>query len=88
MNLTSERVDDRYLKILIVGETAITKVLRQLPAVLDSLQIAFEIDTDAISERDAVFHIEKEFLHRILPLIQGQPSTRRIFQETASQVFA
>jgi hypothetical protein len=63
MNLTSERVDYRYFKVLIVGEAVITKMLRKLFAVLDSLQVAFKVDPDPISERDAIFHIEKEFLH-------------------------
>ena len=78
MNLTSERVDDRYLKILIVGEAAITKMLRKLLAVLDSLQVAFEIDPDAISERDAVFHVEKEFLHGVTS--DTNPACRESFR--------
>jgi hypothetical protein len=64
MNLAPEGVDYRYLKVLIVGEAAITKMLRKLFAVLDSLKVAFKIGPDAISEWDAIFHIEKEFLHR------------------------
>jgi len=63
INLSPKRVDNRYLQVLIVGEAVIAKMLSQFFAVLDSLQIAFKIDADPVSQRDAVFHIEKEFLH-------------------------
>lgn len=51
------------------------------------VRLCVEADSDSISKGNAVFHIEKEFLHRVLPLIQGQPSTRRL-SRTASRVFA
>jgi hypothetical protein len=65
MNLSPKRVDYRYLEALIVGEALVTKVLRKLSTVLDSLQVAFKVDPDPVSHRDAIFHIEKELLHRV-----------------------
>jgi hypothetical protein len=37
MNLTSERVDDRYLKVFIVAQAVVAEVLCKLFAVLDCL---------------------------------------------------
>ena len=37
MNLTSERVDDGYLKVLIVAQAVVSKMLSKLFGVLDSL---------------------------------------------------
>jgi hypothetical protein len=64
MNLTSERVDDGYLKVFIVAQAVVAEVLSELFAVLDGLPVAFEVDPDLVSHRDAIFHVEKEFLHR------------------------
>jgi hypothetical protein len=63
VNLASEVVDDRYLEVLIVVQAAVAKVPRKLLAMCDGFQIAFEVDSDPVPHRDAVFHIEKEFLH-------------------------
>jgi hypothetical protein len=63
MDFTPERVDDGYLKVLIVAQAVLAKVLCKLFAVLDALLVAFKVDPDPISERDAIFHIEKELLH-------------------------
>ena len=63
VNLASERVDDGYLKVLIVAQAAVAKVPCKFFAVLDGFQVAFEVDPDPVSHWDAVFHIEKEFLH-------------------------
>ena len=63
MNLASERVDYRYLKILIVAQAAFTKVPSKLFAVLDRLRVASKVDPDPVSQGDAIFHIEKELLH-------------------------
>jgi hypothetical protein len=37
MNLTSERVDDRYLKVFIVAQAVVAEVLCKLFAALDCL---------------------------------------------------
>jgi hypothetical protein len=63
MDLTSELVDDRYLKVFIVAQAVVAEVLSELSTVLDGLQVAFEVDPDPVSHRDAIFHVEKEFLH-------------------------
>jgi hypothetical protein len=63
MDFPSDRVDHRYFKVLIVAQAVVAEMLRQLFAVCDSLKIALEVDPDPISERDAIFHIEKELLH-------------------------
>jgi hypothetical protein len=63
MDFPSERVDDGYLKVLIVAQAAVTEMLCKLFTVRDSLKIAIEVDPDPISKRDAIFHIEKELLH-------------------------
>jgi hypothetical protein len=39
-------------------------VLSEFFAVLDGLRVAFEVDPDFVSHRDAILHVEKEFLHR------------------------
>jgi hypothetical protein len=65
MNLSAKRVDYRYLKLLIVGEALVTKMPRKLLAVRDSFQVAFKVDPDPVSHRNAIFHIEKERLHGV-----------------------
>jgi hypothetical protein len=76
MNLTSKRVDDRYLKVFIVAQAVVAEVLSKLFAVLDGLQIAFEVDPDPVSHRDAILHVEKELLHclpQIASTIENHP---------------
>ena len=63
MDFPSGRVDNGYLKVLIVAQAAVAEMLRKLLAVRDSLKIALEVDPDPISKRDAIFHIKKELLH-------------------------
>jgi len=63
MDFPSSRVDDGYLKVLIVAQALVTEMLRKLLAVCDSLKIAVEVDPDPISKRDAIFYIKKELSH-------------------------
>jgi hypothetical protein len=63
MNLAAERVDDGYLQILVVGKAFIEKMLRERFAMGNRVGIGFEIQSDPVSHRDAVFHIEEKFLH-------------------------
>jgi hypothetical protein len=44
-----ERVDDRYLQVLIVAQAAVTEMLRKRFAVCDSLEIVIEVDPDPVS---------------------------------------
>jgi hypothetical protein len=78
MNLATCRVDDRYLQVLIVAQAVIAKVLCKLLAMVDRVGVGLEIDSDPVSERDAIFHIEKEFLHfSYLDLLQTWKSSTR-----------
>jgi hypothetical protein len=67
MNLSPKRVHDGNLKILIVPQTAVAEVLRKLFAVLDSFRVSFQVDSDPVSERNAIDHIEEKFLHSRQP---------------------
>jgi hypothetical protein len=67
MNLPPERVDDGYLEILVVGKAFIGKMLCESFAMRDGVRIGFELQSNLIPHGDAVFQIEKEFLH------SGQP---------------
>jgi hypothetical protein len=70
MDFPSERVDNGYLEILIVAQAVVAEMLCKLLAVRDSLKIAFEVDPDPISKRDAILHIKKELLH-VVPQIDS-----------------
>jgi hypothetical protein len=70
MDLSSAVVDNRYFKVLIVPKAFIAEVLRDLFAMFDRFSIRVELKADAISHRDAVFHIEKKLSH-------GQSSIRQ-----------
>jgi hypothetical protein len=63
MNLASEVVNDRYLKVLIVAQAVVAKFLCNDAAVGNRFGISIEINPDPVSDRNAIFHIEKEFLH-------------------------
>jgi hypothetical protein len=63
INLSADLVDNQYFKVLIVPQAFIAEVLRDLLAMLDRFSIRVELNADAISIRNAVFHIEKELLH-------------------------
>lgn len=59
MTLTSERVDYRYLKVLIIAQAAVTKVLSKPFTMEDRIGVGFEIDPDLVSERHAIFLYRK-----------------------------
>jgi hypothetical protein len=67
VNLASERVDDGYLEILVVGKAIPVKVLREYPAMRNRLGIGFELQSDPIPHGDAVFHVKEKFLHGSQP---------------------
>jgi hypothetical protein len=62
-----ERVDHGYLKVLIVGKTTIEKVQCENAAMCNRVGIGLELDSDPISERNAVYHIKEKFLHSRQP---------------------
>jgi len=63
INLSSEFVYNEDFKVLIVPQTVIAEVKRDRFAVLDRISISVELYADAVSHRNAVFHIEKKLLH-------------------------
>jgi hypothetical protein len=63
MDFPSGCVDNGYLKVLVVTQAVVAEMLRKLSGVRDGFKIAFEVDPDPISKRDAIFHIKKELLH-------------------------
>jgi hypothetical protein len=67
VDFAPERVDHRYLKVLIVHKAIFVKVLCQISAMCNRLGICLELDSDSISEWNAVFHIEKKCLHSRQP---------------------
>jgi hypothetical protein len=67
VNLASQRVDDGYLEILVVGKAFIEKMLCEGSAMGNRVGIGFELQADPVPHGDAVYHIEEKFLH------SGQP---------------
>jgi hypothetical protein len=65
MNLASERIDHRYLKVLIVGKAFIAEVLGNFFTMPNRFCICLELDPDYVSMRDAILHIEEKLLHAI-----------------------
>jgi uncharacterized protein YabN with tetrapyrrole methylase and pyrophosphatase domain len=63
MNFASQRVDDGYLKILVVAEAVVAKVLREHPGVLDRFNVGVELNSNPVSHWNAIFHIEEKCLH-------------------------
>lgn len=63
IDLSSPVVDNQYFKVLIVPKAFIAEVLRDLFAMFDRFSIRIELKADAVSHRDAVFHIEKKLSH-------------------------
>ena len=48
-------------EVLIVPQTVVSEVIRHCFAVLDRIIICVELKADAVSHRNDVFHIEKNF---------------------------
>jgi hypothetical protein len=89
MDLTSQRIDDGYLKVFIVAQAVVAEVLSKLFAVLDGLQVAFEVNPDPVSHRDAILHVEKELLHCLASnrFNNRKSSTRGDHEENGSSRF-
>jgi hypothetical protein len=65
VNLPPKRVDHGYLKVLIVAEALVSEVLGNFLAMPDRFGICLEFDSNCVSMRDAIFHIEEKLLHAI-----------------------
>jgi hypothetical protein len=63
MNFPPQRVDDGYLKVLVVAEALVAEVLGNFSAMPNRFCICFELDPNCISMRDAILHIEEKLLH-------------------------
>jgi hypothetical protein len=63
MNFASQRIDDGYLKVLIVAQALVAKMLREHMAVLDRFNVGVELNSNPVAQRNAVFHIEEKCLH-------------------------
>jgi hypothetical protein len=84
MNLSPVFVDYQYLKVLVVPQAVVAEVLRDLFAVIDRLSIGVELNSDAVSHRNAVFHIEKEFSHGRYPVTRISENLMRLLRNHAS----
>jgi hypothetical protein len=86
MNLTSERVDDGYLKVFVVAQAIVAEMLSNLLAVLNGLQVAFQVDPDPVSHRDTIFHIEKELLHAVPLIVSKIENLRRDHRQGRAEI--
>jgi hypothetical protein len=83
MNFATGRVDDGYFKVLVIAQALVEKMLCKLFAMMDRFGVGLKVDSDPVPERDAVFHIEKEFLHLPHLKLLLQSSTRDDLSEKA-----
>jgi hypothetical protein len=67
MNLSSKRVDYRYLKVLIVGKALVAEVLCKFLAMHDRFGTGREFNALPVSQGNAVLHVEEKFLHSRQP---------------------
>jgi hypothetical protein len=58
VNLPPKRVDHGYLKVLIVAEALVSEALGNFFAMPDRFCICLEFDSNCVSMRDAIFHID------------------------------
>jgi hypothetical protein len=63
MNFPTQSVDHGDLKVLVVAEALVAEVLRKHLAVLDRFNVGIELNSNPISQRNAIFHIEEKCLH-------------------------
>jgi hypothetical protein len=63
MNFASQRVDHGDLKVLVVAQALVAKMLRKHPAVLDRFDVTVELNSNPVAERNAISHVEEKRLH-------------------------
>src|SRR5260221_13001136 len=63
MNFASQRVDHGDLEVMVVAEALAAKVLRKHPAVRDRFDVAVELNSNPVAERNAISHVEEKCLH-------------------------
>jgi hypothetical protein len=64
MNFPPLRVDHGYLKVLVVTQALVAEMLGKYSAVLDCFNVGIELDSNPVSQRNAILHIEEKCLHR------------------------
>jgi hypothetical protein len=67
MDLTSQRIDHGYLKVLIVGKALVVKVLSDHSTMRNRLCVCVELNSNPVSHWNAVFHVKVKFLHSPQP---------------------
>jgi hypothetical protein len=67
INFATDAIDDENLKLLIVTQAFVTKVLRNLLAMLDRFGIGCEFNANAVSVGNTIFHVEEKLLHMCHP---------------------
>jgi hypothetical protein len=67
MYFAAQRIDHRYLKVLIVAETAVAEMLGERSAMRNRFGIGHEFNAYAISQRNAIFHVEEKHRHMVCP---------------------
>jgi hypothetical protein len=84
MNFPSQRIDHGYFKVLVVAKTLVAEVPGEHSAVLDRFDVGVELDSNPVSQRNAVFHIEEKSLHRPSPrLFCRRPAAENHRREAA-----
>jgi hypothetical protein len=64
MNFAAGCVDYRYLEFVIVCKAFSVKVFYDDTAMRNRVGVRLEFDSDPVSERNTIHHIEEKFLHR------------------------
>src|ERR1700730_7272733 len=59
------RVDHGTLKVMVVAEAFVAEVLGNFSAMPNRFCICLELESNCISMRDTIFHIEEKLLHAI-----------------------
>jgi hypothetical protein len=77
MNFATGRVDYRYFEFVIVCKAISVKVFCDDAAMRNRVGVRLEFDSDPVSERNTVDHIEEKFLHRSQPRLVLVASRRR-----------
>jgi len=49
---------------MVVAQALVAEMLGKHPAVLDCFNVGVELDSNPVSQRNAIFHIEEKCLHR------------------------
>jgi hypothetical protein len=77
MNFPSQRIDHGYLKVLVVAETLVAEVPGEHAAVFDRFNVVVELNSNPVSQRNAIFHIEEKCLHRHHLVCSGRPAEEK-----------